>query len=153
MRVFKAENYERRRTMDIIWTKEEKNRRREQKWKEEIGWRKHSVSCGHGPSGRTIFYRIYLSRVLSSMKESLAWKFLALLINGWRDKLRSKRIDRGLATLRIFFVWFCCGKSQGVELLKVESLPLRWPQCMQGLLLRRFSYSRIRVLYTWCGIL
>lgn len=54
-----------------------------------------SVSCGHGPSGRTIFYyRIHLSS-LSSMRESLAWKLLALLINGWRDKSRprSKRID------------------------------------------------------------
>lgn len=36
--------------------------------------RRLSFGCGHGPSGRTIFYRIYLSRVLCSMKESLARK-------------------------------------------------------------------------------
>ena len=64
-------------------------RKGEEEEKNEKGNGEASLSfrCGHGPSGRTIFYRIYLSRVLSSMKESLAWKFLALLINSCRDKM------------------------------------------------------------------
>lgn len=72
--------------------------------KEKNEKKKFSVRCGHGPSGRMIFYRIYLSCVLSWMKEPLAWKFLVLLINSWRDKPWpwSKRIRIDLKFVFLF---------------------------------------------------
>lgn len=95
------ENREKRCIMVILWTNKKKSWERE-KWKKEM--RRLSVRYGHGPSGRMIFYRIYLSRVLSSMKEPLAWKFLVLLINSWQDKPwpRSKRIRTDLKFVFLF---------------------------------------------------
>lgn len=95
------ENREKRCIMVILWTSKKKSWERE-KWKKEM--RRLSVRYGHGPSGRMIFYRIYLSRVLSSMKEPLAWKFLVLLINSWQDKPWpwSKRIRTDLKFVFLF---------------------------------------------------
>lgn len=95
------ENREKRCIMVIPWTSKKKSWERE-KWKKET--KRFSVRCGHGPSGRMIFYRIYLSRILSSMKKPLAWKFLVLLINSWQDKPWpwSKRIGTDLKFVFLF---------------------------------------------------